>query len=278
MGKERLLPFYDFDHRGASAVYCSARDLLRFGMFHLKNKVAGQNKILTDDSIDRMKSLRDPAVESNEYRLGWSRSHLAKYEAFSHGGGMPGVTTNLLLIPELDIALAMLCNTRYGGLRPIAIAILKALIPDLEEDLAAANKANARPEGKAESKTGAKPKPNPTVTPEALLGRWVGEIYTHEGQIPVELLVEEDNRVSFGFTGEPEGVKKLLRSAGRIALLEDSLNASFYLKLPVADVARHGHQTVLDLKREGDRLFGSASAYAVNGRFGLPFYISLTIE
>jgi len=29
-------PFYDFDHPGALAVYCSAHDLMRFGMFHLK--------------------------------------------------------------------------------------------------------------------------------------------------------------------------------------------------------------------------------------------------
>ncbi len=30
------LPFYDFDHPGASAVFSSAHDLVRFGMFHLK--------------------------------------------------------------------------------------------------------------------------------------------------------------------------------------------------------------------------------------------------
>ena len=33
----RPLPWYDFDHRGASAIYASAHDLLRFGMFHLKD-------------------------------------------------------------------------------------------------------------------------------------------------------------------------------------------------------------------------------------------------
>src|SRR5690606_7684300 len=29
------VPFYDFDHRGGSAVYASALDLARFGMFHM---------------------------------------------------------------------------------------------------------------------------------------------------------------------------------------------------------------------------------------------------
>jgi hypothetical protein len=35
-------PFYDFDHPGGSAVFCSAHDLVRFGMFHLKAHLAGQ--------------------------------------------------------------------------------------------------------------------------------------------------------------------------------------------------------------------------------------------
>jgi hypothetical protein len=35
--KQRPIPFYAFDHPGGSAVYSSAHDLARFGMFHLKN-------------------------------------------------------------------------------------------------------------------------------------------------------------------------------------------------------------------------------------------------
>jgi CubicO group peptidase (beta-lactamase class C family) len=33
--KQRPIPFYAFDHPGGSAVYSSAHDLVRFGMFHL---------------------------------------------------------------------------------------------------------------------------------------------------------------------------------------------------------------------------------------------------
>ncbi|MDX2061001.1 MAG: serine hydrolase domain-containing protein, partial [Gemmatimonadales bacterium] len=38
---------YDFDHRGASAVYISAHDLVRFGMFHLKDHLKDQRPILS---------------------------------------------------------------------------------------------------------------------------------------------------------------------------------------------------------------------------------------
>ena len=43
-------PSYDFDHPGASAVYSSAHDLIRFGMFHLKDHLADQAQIAADDS------------------------------------------------------------------------------------------------------------------------------------------------------------------------------------------------------------------------------------
>ena len=42
------IPFYDFDHRGASAVFSSVHDLIRFGMFHLKSHLADQKSILSD--------------------------------------------------------------------------------------------------------------------------------------------------------------------------------------------------------------------------------------
>ena len=263
MGRGTPIPFYDFDHRGASAVYCSARDLLRFGMFHLKNHLADQKQILTDKTIDSMKNLHDPDVETNEYRLGWSRSYLAKYRVVSHGGGMPGVKTNLLLLPELDIALVMLCNASYGGMRRIGQSVLEVLIPDLKKELAAVERPAPKPD------------PEPLETPESLLGVWPGEIITHKGKIPVELVVEKKKRISFRFTGEQYGDDKLRRTTGRISMREDYLNVSFFVKIPTEDASRFPHQTNLSLKLEGGQLTGSASAYAINGRFGLPNFISL---
>jgi len=263
MGRGKPIPFYDFDHRGASAIYCSARDLLRFGMFHLKNHLSDQKRILTDKSIDSMKILHDPDVEENEYRLGWSLSHLANYKAVSHGGSMPGVTTNLLLIPEKDIALVMLCNASYDGMRQIGQSVLEALIPDLKKELTSVERPAPKPD------------PEPLETPESLLGQWTGEIITHEGKVPVELVVEEKKKISFRLMGEPYKDQKLRRTAGRIIMRKDSLNVSFFVKIPTEDASRFPHQTNLSLKLEGSRLTGAASAHAINSRFGLPSYISL---
>jgi CubicO group peptidase (beta-lactamase class C family) len=50
----KVVPFYAFDHAGASAVWSSAHDLVRFGMFHLKAHLADQKAILSDSVIDLM--------------------------------------------------------------------------------------------------------------------------------------------------------------------------------------------------------------------------------
>ena len=66
------IPFYDFDHPGGSAVYASAHDLVRFGMFHLKNHLAGQKRILKDSSIDEMQRPTARVAALAEYGVGWA--------------------------------------------------------------------------------------------------------------------------------------------------------------------------------------------------------------
>src|SRR5439155_20785837 len=51
---DRALPFFTFDHVGASSVYSSAHDLIRFAMFHLKNHLTNQRPILRDATLDQM--------------------------------------------------------------------------------------------------------------------------------------------------------------------------------------------------------------------------------
>ena len=72
------IPFYDFDHPGASAVFSSAHDLVRFGMFHLKNRLPEQRRIITNKSIDIMAKESYARPQGNisrkefGYGLGWS--------------------------------------------------------------------------------------------------------------------------------------------------------------------------------------------------------------
>lgn len=47
----KAVPFYDFDHRGASAVWSTAHELVRFGIFRLHDHHANQKQILADEAV-----------------------------------------------------------------------------------------------------------------------------------------------------------------------------------------------------------------------------------
>lgn len=56
----RAIPPYDSDHRGASAVYSPANDLLRFAEFHLGTRRKALANFLADSSLRRMQRVATP--------------------------------------------------------------------------------------------------------------------------------------------------------------------------------------------------------------------------
>ncbi|MCP4726897.1 MAG: beta-lactamase family protein, partial [bacterium] len=105
------VPFYISDHPGASQVYCSAHDLIRFGMFHLKNHLPGQEKILKDETIDLMQQVSDPNPDNNNYGLGWFlRKDEYGYDVVWHTGSMRGVNNIIKMVPSENIAVTVLIN------------------------------------------------------------------------------------------------------------------------------------------------------------------------
>jgi len=107
------LPSYELDTPGAGGIYSSAHDLVRFGMFHLKDHLADQGAILSDRSLDELH--RPTQDESSEpragYAIGWEVIDRPDgYHIVTHTGGMPGVATTLLLVPSEDLAVVLLAN------------------------------------------------------------------------------------------------------------------------------------------------------------------------
>ena len=104
------IPFYDFDHPGASAVYASAHDLVTYGMFHLKSHLPNQKAILGDESIDEMQTTM-PAEENWMYGIGWrSGKHSSGHRVVFHTGGMGGVSTLLCMLPDDKVVFVVLVN------------------------------------------------------------------------------------------------------------------------------------------------------------------------
>jgi CubicO group peptidase (beta-lactamase class C family) len=121
------LPYYDVDHRGASSVYASAHDLVRFGMFHLKQNSAG---VLQTKSLREMQRVQTWIKDGEGYGLGWRIDDDQRgFRHIGHTGGMPGVTTVLSLFPAQRVVVVVLANMRDDRVVPIARRVAAVVVP-----------------------------------------------------------------------------------------------------------------------------------------------------
>lgn len=241
------IPFYDFDHRGASAAYCSAHDLIRFGMFHLKNHLLDQKVILSDETIDEMQR---PTVDVNEntgYGVGWEISKEAEYTIVSHDGGMGGVATQLVLVPSENLAVVVLCNARQYALTLLIVKkILSLMLPgygpiNADED---------------------KEKLTPTkFEPSCMLaGKWSGFIHTYEEDITFNLAIKDsgDIHVKMG--------DQLTTLLNETRFIDGYLKGSFSCDIGTLDANRFPYHLHLDLKQRDNVLNGSVISISLPGR------------
>jgi CubicO group peptidase (beta-lactamase class C family) len=237
------LPYYDFDHPGASAVFSSAHDVALFGMFHLKDRLRQQQRILTDAQLDDM---HRPAAGDVPYGLGFSIDDHNGYRVISHSGGMVGVATEMLLIPSADIVIVALANSATALPFEVTQSIASTLLPRWKPT-------PPRVEGK----------PPAFATPEQLAGTWSGKLSTWQGDIPFELHFQADGDVHVTLGDQ---LQTLVSGA---SFEQGRFTGTFLSYIDTADTARYDHVIDLDLTLRGNRLTGGAKAAAArSGRRG----------
>ncbi|MBL8268635.1 serine hydrolase domain-containing protein [Steroidobacter sp.] len=171
------LPFYEFDHPGASAVFSSAHDLVRFGLFHLQQRQRDQKAILTDRSIEEMhRQTAKPGP--NGYGFGFFVNTRSGQRVVTHSGGMTGVSTQLLLLPDAKLAIVVLSNSMSPLTTSTMDRIASVMLPKWEP--------TKRREVRA---------PEPFVTPALLLGTWRGVLTTYVKELPLQLKFRSDGTV-----------------------------------------------------------------------------------
>ncbi len=277
----QLLPFYDFDHPGASAVFSSAHDLVRFGVFHLGHgpeenlggRPAGgsagtRRGLLPPSALQEMQTPQEPPA-GNGYGLGWFVEDEFGFRKVYHTGSMPGVSTMLALYPEEDVAIVVLLNALDREQRvEIAREIAAVVIPGYRE-------ARAQAEANSEPREGEERWPA-----SSLQGQWEGVLTTWEGEAPVELSIDAagEGTVTMGNQG-PLGLQAPRFGNG-------VLTAQLPGRIPTSDARVHPRQLVA-LKlvfREGgppgprgDVLEGQATAQttAYPAHFALSSYLKL---
>ena len=127
--KDGYIPF-NLGGDGYSTLYSTAGDLARFGMFHLKNHLAGQKPLLSDSSIDLLRTYKEPGVKYTTRTLAWDIQNDYGYDIIMHGGGGPGIHNYLYIVPSENLVIAYMSNAQYASSTPVLLELLYAAIPD----------------------------------------------------------------------------------------------------------------------------------------------------
>lgn len=233
-----LLPWYTFDHPGASAVWASAHDLVRFGMFHLKTHLSDQKAILTDDSIDQMQIPTVRSSDTSGYGIGFRVTEDdGGYLTTGHDGAMGGVRTRLILVPEHNISVAVLTN---GGGHNLPIEIAAALIDVLLP-------------GHVDKRTQQQPTPQETTewsAQENLQGTWTGHIHTYNTDHPLSLTFQPDGDIHVKLANQ---MTTLLNDP---SFKDDTLTGRFNADIGTDDANKHPNHLRLNLKLRDKTLNG----------------------
>lgn len=253
-------------HPGANGVYCSSHDLLRFAMFHLKDHLQDQKAVISDDSIDKMQAI---VSESNtRYGLGWSldTNDLGQKIVY-HGGSEPGTHNLMVLIPSQDIAIVILCNSDCGAhLLGTYKAISQALLPDLSKIR------NHQTESAVSDSAQSSSDSEEVPTPSGFVGDWEGKIENYAGSIDVALSMKREGKAHVLLEDhQPRALD--------IAVLSDTfLLGSFPAEVPISDLPMRSKRVRLAVVREGNRLWGQATAERWEKERQMKYELSSWIE
>ena len=247
----KAIPYYDFDHRGASAVWTTAHELARFGMFHLRDHLPDQRPILSDSVLLDMQQVRTPGDTAHGYGLGWIIDDDHGFRRVAHTGGMPGVSTVLSLYPAQDLVVVALGNQSNPLPSRAAQEITAAILPGYRARLT---------DDRARQQAGDQdPARQDFSAPANLQGDWTGTVRTYQGAVPIALRVKDDEvLVRLG------GSRALWTLLNRPAFRSGLLQGQFVGTIPTDDARRYPHTLSIAWLLAEDKLRGWIAAVATD--------------
>ena len=137
-GKLVLLNTYKDPNKlfgAAGGIYASVNDLTKWMLMHLNDGHYGteaEDILISEKNHDELwKAQTNMFFDANPeggyhthyraYGLGWNLTDKNGYTIVSHTGGMPGMLSQVVLIPELDAGIVVLTNSAPGGYSFFAI-------------------------------------------------------------------------------------------------------------------------------------------------------------
>jgi CubicO group peptidase (beta-lactamase class C family) len=237
------LPATVNDTPGAGNAYASVHDLVRFGMFHVSSQ---RSRVLEPIARTAMQVYVEPGAiypyyNSSHYGFGWYFRQTEKgVRVVWHEGGMPGASTILVLLPDLDIVAAVLINANDRN--DVAQSIVNRLIAAVDPSIGPLTF------DPTEGFTRFDAQP-------AFLGRWEGTLTIDDKPLNVAMAFESGGTVKVTLPGREATFRALVNG--------DLMLGTFAATLPANDVAQNAEGYVLvRLVRRGDQLNGTFVAYA----------------
>ncbi|MBL8271683.1 serine hydrolase domain-containing protein [Steroidobacter sp.] len=239
------LPFFSANHAGASGIYSSVHDVLRFGLFHLKTHRSDQKAILSDASLDEMHRRTAERGADFGYGVGFEVSTVAGRRWVHHSGGMDGASTIMVLLPDQNIAVVVLANKRgmRGDIPEMILSTLLHSNPPAKKPVVA----------KAESVCS---------MASTLSGVWQGTLATYEGDRSLELRFVSADEVQVRLGDQLPTLLNRPNCDG------NSFSGEFLGRIGTADTDRYRYRISVSLHLRGAALNGTATAIHVEGRRG----------
>ena len=122
-----LPQFKEMINGAAGGIYSNVDDVCNWMLMHLNEGKYGENldmKLFSERSQHEMWKIhttlptnRNPHYNSHfsGYGLGWVLTDLSGNMSISHTGGLPGMLSRTVMIPDLELGVVVLTNTSNGG-------------------------------------------------------------------------------------------------------------------------------------------------------------------
>jgi len=122
-----------YDMRGlspAGQLYTNAEDISKFIAFQFHEPGTPEDSVLNHYSLREMRNIE--IIDSNwkiGMGIGWALTRMGDETLIGHSGGTHGYTTNIFLIPDLKIGVAVFANSTNADPGKISKEILRILVP-----------------------------------------------------------------------------------------------------------------------------------------------------
>lgn len=268
---KKELPISDFDHQGASSVYSSVRDLVRFAHFRMGRTPAGSKPILKKETLEAMRTQSGSAFMDGDRRVRYLLGSFADIEFLgtrfqTATGGMPGAVSRLDILRSERLVSAVLANSDGVDLWALQHDILAAFLPAFRDTPYSPPKAADPGAGKA------------FQPPAPLVGRWRGVIRTTLKDVPAALVFKAGGGATLEIDGKSYAPLPVKTELGDMNFTDGVFSGLFWGRIPTPDTVGQSHVVYVSVRLRGGTLTGSASAVAIDSRrsFCLPHGMVLT--